>query len=166
MWKKKKEILEDISRKTPLFLISAGIFKCSATIQPRQMPLDIDNRLPAIHIRFGTSDTNEATFCSHVDSYAGANVRNLKLHQWIITTNPDIVEIQIKFDDKNPFDPIRLNCALDEENENLRGTVTSLVTYVTRYNNSDEKPILLSFSLRKDVAVNAIIGKPTLKSRY
>ena len=153
-------------KSIPLFAILPGLFKCSATIQPRPMPLDIDNGLPAIHMQFGTSDTNEATFFTHVDSCAVMNIVNLKLHQWIITTNPDIVEIQIKFDDKNPFDPIRLNCALDEENENLRGTVTSLVTYVTRYNNSDEKPILLSFSLRKDVAVNAIIGKPTLKSRY
>ena len=67
------------------------------------MPLDIDNGLTKIHTRFGTSDTNEATFCSHVDSYAGANVRNLKLHQWIITTNPDIVDICVQFYDMNPL---------------------------------------------------------------
>ena len=43
-------------------------------------------------MRFGTSDTNEATFYTHVYSYAVMNVGNLKLHQCIITTNPDIVE--------------------------------------------------------------------------
>ena len=78
------------------------------------MPLDIDNGLTKIHTRFGTSDTNEATFFTHVESCAGMNVGNLKTHQWIITTNPDIMESYIKFDDNNVFDPIRLNCTLDK----------------------------------------------------
>ena len=76
------------------------------------MQLDIDNGLPTIHMRFGTSDTNEATFFTHVDSCAGMNVGDLKLHQWIIINNSDIVESYIKFDDENPFEPIHLNCAL------------------------------------------------------
>ena len=75
------------------------------------MPLDIDNGLPVIHIIFGTSDTNEATFCTHVNSCARMNVGNLKLHQRIITTNLDIVKIYIQFDDENNIDPILLNCA-------------------------------------------------------
>ena len=40
---------------------------------------------------FVTSDTNEVTFFTHVNSCAGMNVGNLKIHQWIINTNPDIV---------------------------------------------------------------------------
>ena len=79
------------------------------------MPMDIDNELPTIHMRFGTYDTYEAKFCTHFDSCAGMNFGNLKLHQCIITTNPDIVESYIKFYDENPLYPIRLNCALDEE---------------------------------------------------
>ena len=63
------------------------------------MPLDLDNRLPAVHMKFFTSDTNEVTFCMHVDSCEGFNVRNLQLHQWIITTNPYIVESYIELDD-------------------------------------------------------------------
>ena len=92
-----------MSKKPPLFVISAGIFKCSTKIQPRPLSLDIDNEFLAIHIRFGTSDTNKAAFFTHVDSCAGMNVGNLNLHQWIITTNPYIVEIYIQFDDDNPF---------------------------------------------------------------
>ena len=57
-WKKKKEIKEYISKESQLFVISDGIFKCSATIQPKPMPLDLNNMLPAIHMIFGNSDTN------------------------------------------------------------------------------------------------------------
>ena len=78
------------------------------------MPLDLDDVLPAIHMKIGTSDKNEATFCKHADSCEKTNAGNLKLHQWIITTNSDIVESYIQFDYYNPFDLIRLNCALDK----------------------------------------------------
>ena len=92
------------------------------------MPLDINNGLPKIHIKFITSYINEANFCTHIYSCAGINFGNIRLHQWIITTNPDIVESYIKFDDENPFNPVRLNFALDEENNNLKGKLTSMVT--------------------------------------
>ena len=113
MWKKKRELNEDNSKKSPLLVISAGIFRFSSTIQPRPMPLDIDNGLPAIYMRFGTSDTDEATFCTHVNYCVEMNVGNIKIHQWIITTNPEILESYIQFDEENPFDTIRLNFALD-----------------------------------------------------
>ena len=90
--------------------------------------MNLDNGLLAIHMRFGTSDTNEAIFYAHVYSFAAMNVGKTKLHQCIITTNPEIVESYIKFYDENPSEPIRLNCPLDEENNNLKGTLTSLVT--------------------------------------
>ena len=45
------------------------------------MSLDLDNGLPRIHMIFVTSDTNEATFFTHVDSCAGINVENIQLHQ-------------------------------------------------------------------------------------
>ena len=61
------------------------------------MPLDFDNGLPAMHIIFGTSNKNKATCCTHVDFCAVFNVVNFKLHQWIITTNPDIVESYNQF---------------------------------------------------------------------
>ena len=127
------------------------------------MPLDIDNGLSAIHMRFGNSYTNEAIFCTRVNSCAVMNVGNLRLHKWIITTNPDIVESYIQFDDENPFDPIRFNFAFSEEKSDLKGGLTSLVTYKTCYKDAF-KNLLLSFILVKDVAFNSIIGKPTFKS--
>ena len=91
------------------------------------------------------------------------NFGNLKLYQCIITTNTDSVESYIKVYDENYFDPICLNCALDEEKNNLKGTLISLVTYIKHYKDDKKTPILLYFALDKYVAVNAIIGKPTLK---
>ena len=95
----------------------------------RPMTLDLDNGLPAIHIRLGTSYKNEATFCTHVGYCEGMNVGNLRLHQRIITNNTDIVESYIQFYDENHFDPIRLNLALDEEKNNVKGKITSMVKY-------------------------------------
>ena len=74
-----------------------------------------------------TSYKNEATFCTHVGYYEGMNIENLRLNQWIITTNTDIVDGHIQFDDEKHFDPICLNCALDEEKKNVKGKITSLV---------------------------------------
>ena len=62
-------------------MISYRIIKFPATIQHITMTLDINNRLPAIYMRFGTSDTNEAKRFTHVDSCTGMNVGNPKLNQ-------------------------------------------------------------------------------------
>ena len=107
------------------------------------MPLDINNGLLAIHMIFCTSDTNEATFYTLVDSCAGMNVVNIQLRQCIITTNPDIVESYIQFDDENPFDPIRLNFSIGEAKNDLKGRVTSLVTYQICYRVLKTKPYFL-----------------------
>ena len=42
------------------------------------------------------------------------------------------------------------------------GKLTAMVTYYTRYRSIDKISILLLFGLGKEVAVNAIIGKPTI----
>ena len=90
-------------------------------------------------------------------------VGNLQLHQCIITTNLDVLESYIYFEDENPFDLIDLNCALGEENRYLKMKLTAFVTYKTCYKDAF-KNLLLSFILVKDVAFNSIIGKPTFKS--
>ena len=112
--------------------------------------MDIDNELPTIHMRSRTSDKNKATFCTHVNSCAGMNVGNLRLHQFITTTNPDIVEIYIQFNDDNPFDPIRLNCDLGKENNYLKGKINSLVTYKTCRRN-DFKTLYSSHSYLENI---------------
>ena len=78
--KSKENPKKNISNKSLLVIISTGVFKCSATIQPRPIPLDIDNELPSIYIIFVSSDKNGETFFTHVDYCAGINVVNLTLH--------------------------------------------------------------------------------------
>ena len=78
------------------------------------MSLDLDNGLPEIHMIIRTSNTNQITFFTCVDSCAGMNVGNIQLHQWIITTNIDTVESYIQFYDEKRFGPIYLICALGE----------------------------------------------------
>ena len=84
-------------------------------------------------------------------------VGNLQLHQCIITTNLDILESYIYFEDENPFDLIDLNCALGEENRYLKMKLTALFTYKTCYKDVKTKPVLISSSLGKYIAVNTNI---------
>ena len=52
LWKKKKkgELKEGSSKKSPLLVISAGISEYLTVVQPRPMPLDLDIGLPVIHM--------------------------------------------------------------------------------------------------------------------
>ena len=95
------------------------------------------------------------------------NVGNLALHQWIITTKPEIVHNYIQFDDENPFYSIIFKCTLvqdsnvplpDKQDEKL----TAIVTYKTLYVDENYNSVHLSFGLGRDVTVNFIIGKPAL----
>ena len=118
-------------------MISAGVFEFEAAIQPRPMPLELDNSLPEIPFQFGTSDSDEVTFFTHVHLCEAMKVGNLALHQWIITTKPDIFHNYIK-------GPIILNCELGQDRnaplpDNLAGKSTSIVTYKTCYLDDNDK---------------------------
>ena len=128
------------------------------------MPLSLDNDLPAAVFSFGTSIDNEVEFSCHMDSCAAMNTANLLLHQWIMTTYPDIVDSYEHFNDDNPFQPIELDCAVpNSDSKQNRNKLTAVVTYKTRYCNLDGKPMNISFGLGESISVNAIIGLPTLK---
>ena len=151
-----------------LFVVSAGIFvsKLAQERLIRQMPLELDNGLPGIVLRLGKADEQNASFLCHVDSCAAMNTGNLLLHQYIITHFPDTVAEYIQYDDKEPFEPIRLECAVQDvaKVENEHGKLTAIVRYYTPYVSDENKPVLLSFGLGSGVAVRSIIGKPTLKA--
>ena len=102
-WNKKKEgdIKEYISKRASLFVILYRIFEYLSAVQTILMILDLDNGLPTIHMKFGTLDLNGETFFTYVNSCAGMNVVNIQLHQCIITTNSDILESYIQFNEKN-----------------------------------------------------------------
>ena len=155
---------DDQSKKPRLFVYAARVFAAHTHHRLRHMPLDLDNGLPAIEIRFGLTSTTETCFACHVDSCAAMNTGNLLLHEWIMTTYPEIVCSYEQFDDENPFEPLRLACAVSIEDVTATyGQLTSIVTYHTQYKNKDGDAIKLSFGLGAEVAVNAIIGLPTLR---
>ena len=129
------------------------------------MPINIYNGLPAVAMRFGISDEKEMSFNVHLDSCAELNIGNLDVHKWVIITYPYIVKNYIQFDDKDKFEPLGLNCAVKDIKDvgNNVGKLTTIVTYYTRHTSVNNLPILFSFGLGNEVAVNAIIGKPMLK---
>ena len=151
-----------------LFVVSAGIFvsKLAQERIVRQMPLKLDNGLPGVVLRLGKDNEQSPSFLCHVDSCAAMNTGNLLLHQYIITHYPDTVAEYIQYDDKEPFEPIRLECAVQDaaKIESEHGKLTAIVRYFTPYRSKDNKPVILSFGLGPGVAVRSIIGKPTLKA--
>ena len=101
------------------------------------------------------------SFNAYLDLCVGLNIGNLDIHKWVITTYPYIVKNYIQFDDKDKFELLGLNCAVNVKNN--MGKLTAIVTYYTQYTSVNKLPILLSFGLGNEVAVNARIGKPTFK---
>ena len=150
-----------------LYVVAARIFISKLATQHaiRPMPLDLDNGLPGILMRVGLAQDNDTCFLCHVDSCAAMNTGNLLLHQYIITKHPHTVAEYIQYDDNEPFEPIHLECAVEnsEAIEKERGKLTAVVRYHTPYTEEDGKPVLLSFGLGAGVAVRSIIGKPTLQ---
>ena len=132
----------------------------------RPIPLSVDNKLPAIEMRFGTNPDTELQFMCHLDSCAGMNTGNLALHQWVITNHPDIVDSYEECNDANPFHPLMLDCAVPtaDSKESLDGKLTAVVTYFASYKLKDGSPALLKFGLGKDIKVNAIVGLPMWRS--
>ena len=136
-----------------------------STTNLRQMPLSLDNNLPAATLRFGKNNDNEVAFSCHLDSCAAMNTGNKLLHMWIMTTYPDIVVSYEQYNDENPFRPITLDCAVPTSAaEKEASKLSAVVTYMTRYTDDNGKPITLSFGLGDDVTVNAIIGIPTFRA--
>ena len=81
-----------------------------------------------------------------------------------MTAHPHLVAEYIQYDDTTPFQPIQLACAVRdlEKVESMHGKLTEIVRYWLRYQVND-KYTILSFGLGADVAVNSIVGLPTLR---
>lgn len=155
---------DDQSKKPRLFVYAAKVFAAHTHQRLRHMPLDLDNGLPSIEVRFGLDSTTETCFACRVDSCAAMNTGNKLVHEWIMTTFPEIVCSYEQFDDENPFEPLRLVCAVSIEDITATyGQLTGVVTYHTQYKDKHGVAIKLAFGLGAEAAVNAIIGNPTLR---
>ena len=158
---------EDATTKKRRLWITRGVVLSTPSTPPeRAIPLAVNNKLPAIAIRFGSNNDDEVQFLCHIDSCAGMNTGNLLLHQWIITNHPDIVESYEEYNDAKPFVPLRLDVAIptNDADNNLDNQLTAVVTYKTRYRMADGTNATLSFGLGKDIQVNAIVGLPQIKT--
>ena len=76
------------SKGSKLFVLYGLVLTTSPLPKLRQMPLFLDNCLPAAIHQFGDSSDNEISFTCHPDSCAAMDTANLLLHQCIITTYP------------------------------------------------------------------------------
>ena len=129
------------------------------------MPLSLDNGLPSVTLRFGTSDNDEILFSCHLDTCAAMNTGNMLLHMWLMTKFPQIVVSFERCNDPTPFQPISLDCAIPlPDRDACMNRLTAVVVYRTRYSLSDGTPATVAFGLGDNTTVNAILGIPTLKN--
>lgn len=131
-----------------------------STAPQRAIPLFVDNKLPAVAIRFRSTDDDEVQFY-HVGSCAGMNTGNLLLSQWIVTNHSDVVESYEEYYGPTPVTPLKLDCVVptQDEESNL-DNLTTVITYKTRYKKVNSKHATLCFGFGKGIQVNAIIGIP------
>ena len=158
-------IPDDANRKKGrLWVFNAHIFVTPTEYLNSPMPLDVDDGLPGIELWFGQNESSEVGLLCHLDSCAATNTGDLTVHQWLMTAHPHIVAEYIQFDDETPFQPMQLQCAVNTSDAAapMYGKLTAIVRYWLRYKH-DDSPVILSFGLGADVAVNSIIVLPTLR---
>ena len=68
------------SGEPSVMVISAACFNITPGGRAKPMPIMIDNGLPAIAIRFGPDKDKEISFKVSLDSCAGLNIGNLRVH--------------------------------------------------------------------------------------
>ena len=151
------------ARNFPLFVRSLQN-QVSTSPALRPMPIRVDNGLPHLRLNLGLS--SDATLSVLFDSGAALSSGYLPYHLWIMRENPDIVASFERFDDSNPFEPIKLGGAIrhpDDYNESMHGQLTAIIRYKTPYVDTAGNPIRISFGLGNDMTVNTILGMPIIK---
>ena len=129
------------------------------------MPLDVKNGLPGFELWFGTNPSNKCCFIFHLNTCVAMNTGNLTVHKWLMTTYLELVAEYIQFDNQHPFEPLQLHCAVEDlaVMESIHGNLKAIVLYWLWYGMTGKK-VLLSFGLGDSIAVNSIVGVPTIKS--
>ena len=128
------------------------------------MTLDVDNHLLVVELWFVLEELSEIGLLYHLYLCTAMNTGNLYVHRWLITTYPHLVDEYIQYHDATPFQPLQLVCAVCDLDtvKSMHGKLTAIVRYLLRYAVNDKR-FTLSFGLGVDVAVNYIVGLPTLR---
>ncbi|GFH46281.1 predicted protein [Chaetoceros tenuissimus] len=112
-------------------VITAQLLNLS--LHQRQAPITTNNDLPYINLPLLNGE-KVLRIRAHTDSCAALSVGNLRVHQYIMHTHPDIVLEYIQFDDPASFEPIRLSVATTVDKPvdlHERGALTAIVRYKT-----------------------------------
>ena len=147
---------EDSNRsKRARAFVTSGQLLATTPSSMCPIPLKVDNNMPAIELRFGTSTTDGVQFLCHLDTCGGMNTGSLLLHQWLMTNHPSIVHKYEEYRDPEPFEPLSLDGAVpNPTSNNVSNKLTSVVTYRTRYTSNENKPVIMSIGLGESIQVN------------
>ena len=124
---------ETTKKNGRLFVTLGSVLGSTLGAKGAPMPLDVDNGLPGIKMRFGKTEDTKVTLICNVDTCAAMSTGNLQLHEWIMTTYPEIVAEYIQYVDNKPFEPIQLSCAVQDLDtvQAEHGKLTAIVRYWT-----------------------------------
>ena len=114
-----------------------------------------------------SGNEGEASTKALYDTDGALNTGNLSYHNFIRKKLHDAVKKYEEFNGSNPFDPIKLSCALldpSDYNADTHGILSAVITYHTPFKNADGKDVVLSFALGCDMSVDTIIGLPFIKA--
>ena len=129
----------------------------------RRMPITSRNELP--HIRFPIGNANsDGSLHNLFDTGAALNTGLLSYHQSLKKIRPELIHSYEEFNGTNPFDPIKLCGALKDTSDYstaTHGILSAVIRYKTPFVINGKK-ITISYALGKDVAVNSILGIPTI----
>ena len=134
----------------------------------RPMPAPINNGLPHFPLPLVQDDqSKEVNLAVMYDSGSAITVGWTPFHLWIFQEHPYLVHSFEKFDDANPFDPIKLHGAISNTasyNEEKYGALNAVIRYFVKPASPDDKPAIVTVALGEDVQVNTILGWPSIEA--
>ena len=135
-------------------------------INHRPMPITSRNELPHIKLTISCCNGDNAICIKMIyDTGAALSTGFLDYHENIWKNHPKVVARYEKFDGENPFDPIKLCGAINnpkDYDESKHGLLSAVIEYYTPYKYSDGSAFTLTLALGVGMAVNSILGLPTI----
>lgn len=115
--------------------------------------------MPHINIPIGKS-TRAATLCCMVDSGAGLSLGRLSYHKSIYKRHPELVHMWLDLKDSTNMEEFTIGGI---DSKGVPTKVTSMISYLTPFTINGQS-VHIQFALAEDVASNAIVGLPFLRS--
>ena len=135
-------------------------------INIRLISITSRNELPHIKLIISCFNGDNA-ICIKILYYTGAALSTgfLDDHENIWKNHPKVVATYEKFDGENPFDPIKLCGAITNPkyyDESRHELLSTMIEYYTPYKYSDSSAFTLTLALGVGMAVNSILGLPSI----